>query len=200
MQWPHGEWSAWREVSADGFWIVDRERGRSHGRRPNEGEHDVGSARAVLRGSAGFVARGTRAASAAYGSGVATEWFALALQIVQQTPGFSPRRVARARLYLGIALYESVVPGVPQQPSLAGQLNELNSLPLAQPDGALHWPTVANASLAAMTRMMFPTASAENKARIDLLERSLPLKARRGLQSGARFDQRPRSAPRPSAG
>jgi PAP2 superfamily len=35
---------------------------------------------------------------------------------------------------------------------------------------------VANASLATMTRMMFSNATPENKARIDLLERSLPLK------------------------
>ena len=140
-----------------------------------------GARRRLLRGlccaAALALSLGARAQpAAAYGSGVATEWFALALQIVQQTPGFSPPVASRALAYLGIALYESVVPGVPQQPSLAGQLNELNSLPLAQPDEALHWPTVANASLAAMTRMMFPTASAENKARIDLLERSLPLK------------------------
>jgi membrane-associated phospholipid phosphatase len=49
-------------------------------------------------------------------------------------------------------------------------------LPWAQPDEALHWPTVANASLAMMTRLMFSNASAENKARIELLERSLPVK------------------------
>jgi hypothetical protein len=35
---------------------------------------------------------------------------------------------------------------------------------------------VANAALATMVRMMFPNASAENKTRIDLLERNLPLK------------------------
>ena len=78
--------------------------------------------------------------------------------------------------YLGLALYESVVPGMPQHTSLAGQLNELSSLPWAQPDETLHWPTVANASMALMTRMMFSNASAENKARIDLLERTLPIK------------------------
>ena len=112
----------------------------------------------------------------AYSAAVATEWFQLALLLTQQTPGFSPPVASRALAYLGLALYESVVPGMPQQQSLAGQLNELSSLPWAQPDEPLHWPTVANASLATMTRMMFPTASAENRARIDLLERSLPLK------------------------
>ena len=116
------------------------------------------------------------AAASAYSASVATEWFQLALLLTQQTPGFSPPVAARAFAYLGLTLYESTVPGMPQHISLAGQLNELSSLPLAQPDEPLHWPTVANAALATMTRMMFASATAENKARIDLLERSLPLK------------------------
>ena len=114
--------------------------------------------------------------TSAYSASVATEWFQLALQLIQQTPGFSPPVAARALGYMGLTLYESVVPGMPDRISLAGQLNELASLPQTQPDEPLHWPTVANASLATMTRMMFSNASAENKARIDLLERSLPLK------------------------
>lgn len=111
-----------------------------------------------------------------HSANVATEWFGLALQLTQQTPGFSPPVASRAFAYLSLALYESIAPGMPQHQSLAGQLNELSSLPWAQPDEVLHWPTVANASMALMTRMMFPTASAENKARIDLLERNLPIK------------------------
>ncbi|NBW49116.1 MAG: phosphatase PAP2 family protein [Betaproteobacteria bacterium] len=112
----------------------------------------------------------------AYSSGVVYDWFFLALQLIQQTPGFSPPVASRALGYMGLTLYESVVPGMPGYQSLAGQLNQLSSLPWAQPDEPLHWPTVANASLATMTRMMFSNASAENKARIDTLERSLPLK------------------------
>jgi membrane-associated phospholipid phosphatase len=111
-----------------------------------------------------------------YSANVAIDWLQLDLQLIQQTPGFSPPVAARALGYLGLALYESVLPGMPAQRSLAGQLNELDSLPWAQPDETLHWPTVANAAMAAMTRLMFPTASAENKTRIDLLERNLPLK------------------------
>ncbi len=114
--------------------------------------------------------------ASAYSSGVVYDWTQLDLLLVQQTPGFSPPVAARALGYIGLTLYESVVPGMPGYQSLAGQLNELSSLPWAQPDEPLHWPTVANAALATMTRMMFSNASAENKARIDLLERSLPLK------------------------
>lgn len=112
----------------------------------------------------------------AYSAAVATEWTSLALSLTQQTPGFSPPVASRAFGYLGLALYESIVPGMPGYISLAGQLNELSSLPVAQPDEPLHWPTVANASMATMTRMMFSNASAENKGRIDQLERLLPLK------------------------
>ena len=112
--------------------------------------------------------------ASAYSADVAHDWISLALQLTQQTPGFSPPVAARAFAYLGLALYESVVPGMPAHQSLAGQLNELSSLPWAQPDEPLHWPTVANAAMATMTRLMWPTASAENKARIDLQERNAP--------------------------
>lgn len=111
-----------------------------------------------------------------FSSGVVYDWYALTFQLIQQTPGFSPPVAARAMAYISLSLYESVVPGMPGYQTLAGQLNDLSSLPWAQPDEPLHWPTVANASMATMVRMMFPTASPDNKARIDLLERSLPLK------------------------
>ena len=114
--------------------------------------------------------------ASSFSAGVVYDWVQLDLQLIQQTPGFSPPIAARALGYLGLTLYEAVVPGMPGYQSLAGQLNELSSLPWAQPDEPLHWPTVANAALATMTRMMFGNASAENKARIDTLERGLPLK------------------------
>jgi hypothetical protein len=114
--------------------------------------------------------------ASAYGSGVAYDWFYLAFQIIQQTPGNSPPVAARLLGYMGLTLYESVVPGMPGYQSLAGQLNELSSLPWAQPDEPLHWPTVANAAMAATLRMMAPNVGPDLKARIDLLERSIPLK------------------------
>ena len=36
-----------------------------------------------------------------FSSGVANEWFSLAIQLVQQTPGFSPPVASRALGYLG---------------------------------------------------------------------------------------------------
>lgn len=111
-----------------------------------------------------------------FSSGLVHDWMYLNLQLIQQTPGFSPPMAARALGYLGLTLYESVVPGLLGYQSLAGQLNELSSLPGVQPDEPLHWPTVANAAMATMTRMLFNNASPDNKARIATLERGMPLK------------------------
>jgi hypothetical protein len=137
--------------------------------------HRAVLAAAVLLGAP--AARGADAPPAAsFSANVAIEWFDLATRVAQLTPGNSPPVTSRSFAYLAVALHEAVVPGMPGHRALAGQLNELQSLPAVQPDEALHWPTVAHAALATMTRMMFPNATAEMKARIDTLERELPLK------------------------
>ena len=110
-----------------------------------------------------------------YSAAVATEWFRVILPAIQQTPGQSPPVAARTLAYISLGLYESVVAGMPGQRTFAGQLNELESLPPAQPDEALHWPTVANATLAALTRMLLPNAPADWMARFDALERNMPV-------------------------
>src|SRR5258705_3074219 len=120
-------------------------------------------------------AQATRPDASRYSAAVATEWFRLVLPAIQQTPGQSPPVAARTLAYLGLGLYESVVDGLPGQRSFAGQLSELESLPAAQPDEVLHWPTVANATLAALTRMLLPNAPPDWVARIDALERSMPV-------------------------
>ncbi len=147
--------------------------------------HCLAFALALQVGGGAFAQTSVPKPASAYSAQVATQWFGLALQLAQQTQGFSPPVAARALAYLGVTLHESVAPSIAGGQSLAGQLNELQSLPLAQPDEALHWPTVANAGMATMTRMMFPSASSENKARIDLLERSLPLKLTADFDPGA---------------
>jgi len=82
---------------------------------------------------------------------------------------------ARTLAYLGLGLYESILAGLPGQRSFAGQLVELESLPAAQPDEVLHWPTVANATLAALTQMLLPNAPPDWKARFEALERNMPV-------------------------
>lgn len=110
-----------------------------------------------------------------YSAAVATEWLRVVLPAIQETPGQSPPVAARTLAYLGLGLYESILAGLPGQRSFAGQLNELESLPEAQPDEVLHWPTVANATLAALTQMLLPNAPPDWKARFGALERNMPV-------------------------
>jgi hypothetical protein len=84
--------------------------------------------------------------------------------------GFNP---SRYMAYCGVALYESVVPGMPAYQSLHGQLTDMPALPATQAGKAYHWPACANAALAEMTRNFFKTTSAYNAAAIDNLENEL---------------------------
>ena len=90
----------------------------------------------------------------------------------QTTGGFSPPVASRALGYVGIALYEAVVPGMPDFQSLEGQLDGLSGLPGERGRVEFHWPTAANAALAGILRSLFSTTPAENMAALDALETS----------------------------
>lgn len=107
----------------------------------------------------------------AYPPDVATAWFALQLDLVRQTPGFSPPVASRAFGYSGVTLYEALVGGMPDYQSLAGQLNALEGLPETDPALAYHWPTVANSALGGITDYLFFHASERNRTRIENLYR-----------------------------
>jgi hypothetical protein len=124
---------------------------------------------------AGPLAAATGTPTVRFSAAVATEWFRLDVAALQQTPDQSPPVAARTLAYLGLGLYESVLGGMPEHRTLAEQLNELDSLPEVQPDEVLHWPTVANATLAALSRMLLANAPADWRVRIDTLERNMPL-------------------------
>jgi len=79
----------------------------------------------------------------------------------------------RAFAYSGIALYEAVVPGMPNYQSLGRQLNALPQLPATEPGKAYHWAASANAALAAINRSLFAGASQANKDSMNLLEAEL---------------------------
>src|SRR6266487_4424807 len=88
-------------------------------------------------------------------------------------PGNNPygRNGHRWFAYCGIALYESVVPGMPAYQSLHGQLTDMPEMPVTEPGKAYHWPTCANAALAYMTKHFF--TSADKIASANALENDL---------------------------
>lgn len=125
----------------------------------------------LMSGLAGPALGAPAPLAADYSADVARAWFDLQLAVVTRTWGFSPPVAARAYGYTGVTLYEAVVPGMPGYQSLAHQLNDLNDLPQPAPGQTYHWGAVANSALAQITRQLFPTANANNKAAIEQLDR-----------------------------
>jgi len=109
-----------------------------------------------------------------YNSDVAMAWYSLELRLIKQTTpalGMTPPVASRVFGYTGIALYESVVPGMPQYQSLRSQLNGFTAfLPPTISDAEYHWPACANASLANIVRKLFSNATPANFVTIDSLE------------------------------
>ncbi|MBF9220802.1 hypothetical protein [Hymenobacter ruricola] len=110
------------------------------------------------------------APAASYRADVAQSWLNLQLELVRTTQAGPLNIFGRPFGYSGVAGCEAVVPGIAGATSLAGQLNGLNGLPVADKTLAYNWALSANAALATINRGIFPNASAANKATIDSLE------------------------------
>jgi hypothetical protein len=119
----------------------------------------------------------------AYPADVALSWMNMQLRLIRTTPLTVANALARPIAYSGIAGYESVVPGMTNYKSLAGQLNGLTGLPVADQNQAYNWPSSANAALAAINRNLFANTTAANKAAIDSLETAINVSQQAGLSS-----------------
>jgi len=108
---------------------------------------------------------------------VAQKWQDLQLRILRTPTTVNPfgRHGHRYFAYCGVALYESVVAGMPSYQSLQGQLTDMPGMPSTEAGKAYHWPTSANAALAYMNKHFFTLAntSAANLASMDSLENAL---------------------------
>src|SRR4051794_8176656 len=106
-----------------------------------------------------------------YNADVPAKWYALAITLARTTPaqGLAPIN-ARAFGYMGLALYEAVVPGMPTHQSIQRQLNGLPGLPQPDCSHKYYYPACANASLANMVHHMFGNTSPAQNFTIDSLE------------------------------
>jgi hypothetical protein len=110
----------------------------------------------------------------AYSSNVVIRWTDMQLELMRtSSPFIGGLPPSRLMAYTGIALYEAVVPGMPDYQTLCGQLTDMPAMPETVPEVVYHWPACANAALAAMNRRFFPTTSDANKAVMDALENEL---------------------------
>ena len=109
-----------------------------------------------------------------FSSDVVVSWINLQLQMnkVPLPAGTAGQGSDRCMAYCGIALYESVVPGMPAYQTLFGQLTDFPEMPSTEPGKAYHWAASANAALAEMNRRLFSGTADANKTAMTNLENS----------------------------
>lgn len=109
-----------------------------------------------------------------FSSDVATTWVEIQLKLTKTTAGYTPPVAARAYAYGGLTMYESVVGGLPNNQSLAGQLAALTILPKVETGKEYNWALSANAAEATILRALYAEASRPqaiiNKIIIDSVE------------------------------
>jgi hypothetical protein len=116
--------------------------------------------------------RGHLVQTKTFSSDVAQDWLDMELRL--QWANTYALNGNRFFAYLGVALYESVVPGMPAYLSLEGQLNGMPDMPETEPGTAYHWPAAANTALAYLLRNFYTRPeSAGLRPSIDSLEAAL---------------------------
>jgi hypothetical protein len=114
------------------------------------------------------------APATAYGMDVPLAYYDLSFALSKRTAGITPPVQARIFAYTGLALYESVVGGMPHNRSIARSLRGIGPLPGNH--GAKYWPLVASAAMAEVMRGLWGDATnvaRANIADIDSLEQQI---------------------------
>ena len=121
-----------------------------------------------------------------FGVEVPNAYYDLSRAFTIRTGGFTPPVQARAYGYMGVALYEALVSGMPGNRSIASQLNGIGALP--QADGIpYNWPLVANAALAEVMRGLWGDKTdhaAANIADLNALESRFESQLAAGVPPG----------------
>lgn len=104
-----------------------------------------------------------------YDNEVVIKWNELLLEVERFTPGYLPPVSARAFAYIGLAAYETAVPGMPEYRSLASNYAGL-SIPTAKNADAYHYPAALNSAYATIITKLYSTAPAAQYSKILTLQ------------------------------
>lgn len=112
----------------------------------------------------------------AFGPQVVDKWMTVQLKLMRNATGIPNHAFSRHFTYSGIAAFVSLSPGLTHSGrSWNDKWNGLAGLPASRHSRYYYYPANANAALAGINRLMFPNASAVDKALIDSLENALNL-------------------------
>lgn len=109
--------------------------------------------------------------TSAFDNEVVIAWNDLLLEVERFTPGYLPPVSARAFGYIGLAAYETSVPGMPEYNSFGHYYSGLH-LPVA-PSGTIHFPSALNSAYATMVGLFYPNAPAAQLSEVITLQNYL---------------------------
>jgi hypothetical protein len=135
--------------------------------------------RGVAALSAAALMGGT--AKAAEPTHILRAWYSLILELVRQTPTYSPPVAARAFAYLGITTFEAVASGSKSLKSLAGQARGLANVPQRQAGVTYDDAVIVHAALATGSQIFFGNTGPSGLRAMKALEKKLHKEAAQGL-------------------
>jgi hypothetical protein len=105
-----------------------------------------------------------------YPPDVAIAWIKMQQKLFLGTPELLPHITGRTYAYVGLTMYESIVPGMAGYQSISSQLNGELVLPVIQTGKQYHWPASANAALAFTLKNLLPHTTPALLKSVDSLE------------------------------
>jgi len=106
---------------------------------------------------------------------VGLQWADMTLYTIRFSAFNTPTYSSRSLGYLGLAMYESIVPGDPNHRSMRGQLSGL-TLPLAEAGKPYHWILSLNAAQITLLKLLYPAPANSHRfihERIDSLSNAV---------------------------
>ena len=110
--------------------------------------------------------------AASFDNEVIIKWNEMILEIERYTPGYLPPVAARSLGYIGLAAYETAIPGMPGYKSLA---NHYSQIQLPAPDKKVnyHYPIALNAAYATMISRLYPGIPAAQSSEMINLQNAI---------------------------
>ena len=118
-----------------------------------------------------------------YDASVAHQWMDMCRELTKVAPGFTPPVASRAFGYVGLTMYETVVPGMSQYQSLKNQLSQKFEVGTPDATQEYNWAIALNAAMSYTARNFYPSIPSEKAYDIINLEDSLFNKLKTGVNT-----------------
>lgn len=101
---------------------------------------------------------------------VALQWAKMTLLVAEKTPGNTPTSSSRSFGYLGLTMYESIVQGSTNHPSIMPQIAPSVTLPKIEIGKDYNWILSLNAGQAYIIKNLYATMLTSSKTKVDSVE------------------------------